>query len=302
MTQYALVADIGGTKIAAARVSSHGVITHSLRASTPGEGGKAVIKVILQLLDSLPRDGVTAIGADVPGLAYPNGSVWAPNIRGWVKIPLGDNLKHHFKLPALVESDRNAFVTGEAWRGAARNCRDVVFLAIGTGIGAGIISGGRLLRGHAELAGSIGWMAVRDRFLPPYDTVGCLESHVAGPAIGTAGTNAFGSDVNAREVVRRARRGDRAARRILYEAGHYLGLALANLVSLLNPEIIVVGGGVAAAGNLLLGPARATMRRWAQPLAVRQVRVVRSSLGSRAGLLGIARLAFLHVERKALGA
>lgn len=297
MTQYALVADIGGTKIAAARVSSNGAITHLLKASTPREGGKAVVKVILQLLESLPQRGATVIGVDVPGLAYTNGHVWAPNIHGWENIPLGPQLKRHFNLPVLVESDRNAFVTGEAWRGAARNCRDAVFMAIGTGIGAGIISGGRLLRGHAELAGCIGWMAVRDKFMRPYDAVGCLEAHVAGPAIGRAGAKAFGRTADAREIVRRARRGDRAARKILREAGHHLGLALANLVSLLNPEIIVVGGGVASAGSLLLRPARATMQRWAQPLAARQVRVVRSRLGSRAGLLGVARLAFLNVKR-----
>jgi len=89
-----------------------------------------------------------------------------------------------------------------------------------------------------------------------------------------------------------ARRGDAVAQEILQEAGHYLGLALANLVSVLNPEVIVIGGGVAAAGDLIIGPARQTMRRWAQPLAVKQVRIVRSRLGAAAALLGVARLAF----------
>ena len=95
-----------------------------------------------------------------------------------------------------------------------------------------------------------------------------------------------------RDLVRMAERGDAVASEILQEAGHDLGLALANLVSILNPEVIVIGGGVAAAGNLIIGPARRTMRQWAQPLAVKQVRILRSRLGTRAALLGVAKLAF----------
>jgi len=191
-----------------------------------------------------------------------------------------------------VESDRNAFVTGEAWQGCAKGCHDVVFITIGTGIGAGIISGGRLIRGCSELAGCVGWMAVRDRFLSAYKAVGCLESHVAGPGIARASQRNSKRATDTRDVVRLARHGDPKARKVIALAGHYLGLALANLVDTLNPQIIVIGGGVAAAGNLLLGPAEETMRQWAQPLAVKQVRILRSRLGAQAGLLGVAKLCF----------
>jgi glucokinase len=292
MGRYALVADLGGTKIAVARVEDTGRITHRLLAPTPPEGGSAVVETLADLLRQLPTKGACALGVDVPGLAYPAGFVWAPNLPGWERMPLAKMLSRRFKLPVLVESDRNAFVTGEAWQGCAKTCRDVVFVTIGTGIGAGIISGGRLIRGCGELAGCVGWMAIRDRFLSAYKAVGCLESHVAGPAIARAAQRVFQRATDARDVVERARRGDPQASKVIASAGHYLGLALANLVDTLNPQVIVIGGGVAAAGNLLMAPARETMRQWAQPLAVKQVRIRRSRLGAQAGLLGAAKLCF----------
>jgi glucokinase len=250
----------------------------------------AVVEAVAALLNRMPAKDVSAISVAVPGLAYPGGVVWAPNIPGWEQMPLGNILHRYFKLPILVESDRNAFVTGEAWQGCARGCTDAVFITIGTGIGAGIISGGRLLRGSNELSGCLGWMAARDRFLPTYKSVGCLEAHVAGPGIARAARRVFQRDMESREVVRLARGGDVRAQKVFSEAGHFLGLALANLVDILNPQVIVIGGGVAAAGRLLLGPAEATMQRWAQPLAVQHVQVIRSRLGGQAGLLGAAKL------------
>lgn len=292
MGRFALVVDLGGTKIAAARVDSAGKITHHVVVSTPAGGGKAVVAAVIDTLQQLPQQGICALGVDVPGLAYADGSVWAPNLPGWKRMPLSTMLNAHFGLPTLVESDRNAFVTGEAWQGAARNCHDVVFLAIGTGIGAGIISGGRLLRGSGELAGCLGWMATGSHFLPRYKDIGCLESHLAGPGIAREASRIRKTATTTRELIQLARRGDPEAKKVIAQTGEYLGLALANLVSILNPEMIVVGGGVAAAGNLLLAPARNTMRQWVQPLAGKQMRIVRSRLGARAALLGMAKMAF----------
>jgi glucokinase len=290
--RFALIIDLGGTKIAAARVDSSGNVTHQRIAPTPPAGGKAVVAAIIDLLQQIPSQSACAVGVDVPGCAYADGSVWAPNIPDWKRMPLGAILNEHCKLPVLIESDRNAFVTGEAWQGAARGCRDVIFLAIGTGIGAGIISGGRLVRGSGELAGSLGWMALETRFLPRYKQVGCLESHLAGPGIEARASRALKTATSTRELIQLARQGSPAAKKIVAQAGEYLGIALANLVSILNPEIIVIGGGVSAAGNLMLSPAKKTMRQWAQPLATKQVRIVHSRLGERAALLGMAKMVF----------
>jgi glucokinase len=290
--RFALVVDLGGTKIAAACVDSAGKVMHQRVAPTPRIGGKAVVTAVIDLLEEIPPQDICAIGVDVPGCAYADGSVWAPNLRGWKRMPLGAMLKKHFKLPVLVDSDRNAFVTGEAWQGAARDCKDVVFLAVGTGIGAGIINGGRLVRGSRELSGCLGWMAVESKFLPRYKEVGCLESHLGGAGIAVHASRVLKTATTTRELIQLAQQGNPAAKKLIAEAGEYLGLALANMVSVLNPEMIVIGGGVAAAGNLLLSPAKKTMRQWAQPLAAKQVRIVRSRLGERAALLGMAKMAF----------
>jgi glucokinase len=290
--RFALVADLGGTKIAVARVSSTGTITHRLQAATPAAGGKQVVDAIAELLMQLPRDAACAVAVAVPGLVRPDGTVWAPNLRGWTSMPLARMLRERLGLPVLLESDRNACVLGEAWKGRAQNCRDVVFVTVGTGIGAGIISGGRLLRGSSELAGCLGWLPVRERFIAAYKTTGCLEYHAAGPGIGRAGSIALGARVSPEQVVAKARAGNVRAIRVLADAGSALGVAVAAVVDILNPQIIVVGGGMAAAGDLLLAPARRALRQWAQPLAGRHVRVVRSSLGSRAPLLGLAKFCF----------
>jgi glucokinase len=288
--RHALVVDLGGTKIAAARVGDSGTITHRASVATPPEGGQAVVDAIAEVIRRLPMKNSCAIGVDVAGLAYPDGAVWAPNISGWERMPLGKSLRREFGLPVTIESDRNACVIGEAWRGAAHGCSDVVFVAIGTGIGAGIISGGRLLRGVGELAGCLGWMSVEPRFLEKYKRCGCLEYHAAGQGMARVITRALRTKTSTREMVKLAKEGNHAANHVLRHAGEYLGIALANVVSLLNPQKIVIGGGVAAAGELLLAPAREAMRQWAQPLAVEQVQIVRSRLGSNAPLLGMAKV------------
>jgi glucokinase len=292
--------DIGGTKIAAARVSRSGRVSDYAEIPTPAGGGRKVVEAVVELLQRMPSRGIGAIGVDVPGLAWPDGRVWAPNIPGWKRMPLGPALKKRFGLPTLVESDRNAFVMGEAWQGAARDCSDVVFLAVGTGIGAGILADGRLLRGHGELAGAVGWMALRNQYQPIYKSIGCFEAHASGTGISLAAGKEFGRKLSASELAAMARRGDGKAKQLLERAGHDLGLGLANLVDVLNPQVIVIGGGVAAAGNLVLDTARKTMKQWGQPLAVRQVRVVRSRLGAQAPLLGVARLAFEHCDQLAV--
>jgi glucokinase len=292
MPDFVLAADIGGTNIRVARVSRNGQISHRFEAPTPVGGGIAVLHVLLTLLDKIPLNGVRALGVDVPGLAYRNGDVWAPNIKGWKRMPLGKKLRERLGIPVVVESDRNAFVVGEAWKGGARNCRDVVFVAVGTGIGAGILMDGRLVRGHGELAGCVGWMAVCNEFLPQYARMGCLESRAAGIGIAAEASRRFRRKLTARDVALLATQGDKRAQKILHEAGCYLGLALANIVSMLNPEVIVLGGGVVEAGEFMLTAARETMLRWAQPIAVKETRLLCSQLGGAASLLGVAKLAF----------
>jgi glucokinase len=298
MAKFVIAADIGGTKIAVARVSHTGTITDRREAPTPSEGGGAVFERLITLLREVPLQDALAIAVDVPGLAYRDGSVWAPNIPGWQKFPLQEKLERAFRLPVLVESDRNAFVMGEAWQGVAKGHPNAIFLAVGTGIGAGILCDGRLVRGHGELAGSVGWMAVRDEFLSSYAAIGCMESLAAGPAIAKLASQRLQQSVNCADLTKLAKNGDETARAVLNEAGRSLGLLLANLVSMFNPSVIVIGGGVVQAGEYFVCPAIEVMRKWAQPIAVKQVRVLISRLGNSAGLLGVAKLAFDAEEKK----
>jgi glucokinase len=194
--------------------------------------------------------------------------------------------------PILIDSDRAAYVTGEQWLGAARGLTDVIFLAVGTGIGAGIISGGHLIRGAGDIAGAVGWFALDPRAKEIYKRVGCFEAESAGPAF----ARKAGGGLTTEAIIERARHGDKAARQIVDEATQYLAMGVANLVSVLNPQMIVLGGGLMQAGDLFLEPLRREMLQWAQPMAAGQARIELSMLGEDAGMLGAARLAFLGTE------
>ncbi len=240
-----------------------------------------------------------AAGVAVPGLVRRNGTVWAPNLPGWKHMPLARLLTRRLRVPVVVESDRSAAVLGEQWKGAARGCRDAIVLIVGTGIGAGILSDSRLVRGAHELAGCAGWMTLSEAETAESRRAGWLESLVAGPAISRAAQRKMKPrmGITAEELARRARRGDRRPRRIFTRVGELLGLAAANLISLFDPEVIVLGGGLAGAADLYWKTLEQTARQRSQPLAATQVRMRVSRLGSKANILGVARLAWEAAAR-----
>ena len=283
--------DLGGTKIAAALVNSKGGISNQIFRAVDSSSPLAPVNQMVDAARELIRANaggkkILGVGVAVPGLVRNDGTVWAPNLKGWAKMPLARRLKRALKLPVIVESDRNAAVLGEAWCGAARGKRDAIVVMLGTGIGVGILSGGRLVRGAHELSGCAGWMVVADAYGAKARKVGQLESLAAGPAIARlAGAR------NAQDVAADARNGDRKSVEIYREAGRTLGHGVANLVSLFDPEIVVIGGGLAKASDLFLDALRKAAKERAQPIAAKQVRIVVSPLGSHANLLGVASLA-----------
>lgn len=309
----ALAIDLGGTKASFAVVdAAGGVLSRSKRPSKEKEQALAFDAIVESAAETARDAGcelrdLTAVGVVVPGIyRSATGRAWAPNLWGWDEVPLYDELQGRMPVPVRIDSDRSGYVLGEQWLGAARGFRDAVFLAVGTGIGAGIIADGRLIRGSAGMAGAVGWFAVDPRWRPQYAKVGCLEAEAAGPGVAArvvrliaegrpsslaaAGRTAT-PDLTAERVAEAARAGDAVAVAAIQEAARYLGMGVANLVSALNPEIVVMGGGLMTAADLLLEPIRAEARRWAQPLAVDQVRIELTQLGEDAGLLGAARLA-----------
>ncbi len=277
-----LAVDLGGTKTAIARGDEHGGVrdAQTLRAAHLLEA--SVEQVVAGCRD------VSAVGIVVPGLVdHATGLAWCPNLWGNDHVPLLDALKERLPVEALVDSDRAGYVLGESWLGAARGLRDVVFVAVGTGIGVGILTGGEVVRGAGGIAGAAGWFALDPRWREDYAATGCWEAESAGPAVARLAGLPDGL-----AAVAAARRGDARALQVLRRAGAYIGMGVANLISALNPEAVVLGGGLmVGAADLLLDVVYTEVRRWAQPMAARQCRIVLTELGDRAGLLGAARLA-----------
>ena len=306
---HVLAVDLGGTKCAAAVVDRKGRIVSCRTVAVDVSSSSAPVFQIVQLTKDLaggkkPEEAYVGVAVAVPGLVRRDGKVWAPNLPDWEQMPLATHLTRLLGLPVRVESDRNAAVLGECWLGAGRGKSDAIVLMIGTGIGAGILSGGRIIRGAHELSGCAGWLTVTRDHAHAAQGHGELESLVAGPAIAQAAqqrlregeasslTQLEVSKITAHHVATAAHQGDGLAVDIFNRAGRLLGFAVANLVSLLDPEVIILGGGMAAVADLYLGSLQKAMLERAQPLAVQQVRVVVSKIADTAALLGCARLAW----------
>lgn len=308
--------DLGGTKIAAGVVDSSGRLLSAVRIPTPAAGVRRDLAALFDAAHSaasaagISWKSVSAVGVGVPGAFDPQSrTVWAPNLPGWKRVPLASLLARALRKPVFVEGDRNVQALAEAWL-VHRSVRNLIFLTVGTGIGAGIIVEGRVVPGSRGVAGAAGWMSIEREWQPLFARIGCLEALGAGPAVARLAQDvarknphsALGTLLRAREsltaeqVVSAARRGDKTARRVLEEVGSNLGRGVAGMISLLNPEVVVLGGGLAGAGRFILDPLRAAARKWGQPLATRQVRIVRSALGEDAGILGAARYALLNLE------
>jgi len=305
--------DIGGTKVSWALFTKTGEMLEKTRVPTDRAGGDRAAGQVAEAIGALGRSAaglggrVLAVGVSIPGIVHgATGRVWAPNIPGWDRYPhLAKIAQAH--VPIVLDSDRSAYVEGEAWRGAAAGAADAVFLAVGTGIGAGILAGGRLVHGHEDIAGAVGWFGLDPDFKPAYAAMGCFEAEASGSSVGRKARElliagrpsimkeiAGGSvdNVTAETVAAAARKKDPLAAEVVAEAVRYLAMGIANIVSILNPEVIVLGGGLFQAADVFLEPVRREFRRWAQPLAAEKVRIELSALGEDAGLFGCGKLAW----------
>jgi glucokinase len=294
--------DIGGTFVKAGRLGREGRIEREERRPTPArEGPEALVRVIDSLFRELVPDGVeTTVGVGCAGLVDPGRGLvrTSPNLPLWKEVPLAELLAGPLGLRPAFLNDANAFTLAE-WRlGAARGASTVVALTLGTGVGGGLILGGRLWTGVNGFAGEIGHAPlIADG--PPCvcGARGCLEALVGSSAIVAryvgsadgrpAGPSGAGS-ITPRGIAARAREGDAAARRAFEETGRYLGIALRGAVHLLDPDVIVIGGGISGASDLLLPAARRSMREnlMHPPELTPEIRP--AELGSAAGWIGAA--------------
>ncbi len=288
-----LALDLGGTKLAAALFAPTGNVIRRATFLLDGRQGAAVGSLIVSVVREFGDTAdLSAVGVAVPGIyRSASGTVWAPNIPGWEDYPLLAELREALgdHIPCALESDRACYILGEVWQGSAKGARNAIFMAVGTGIGAGIMVDGQVIRGHADITGAIGWLALDRPYEEKYRDCGCFEFYAAGPGIARAG----GQDT---ERVFAARDHHPKAQAAIDHAVAYWGMAVANLVSLLNPEVIVFGGGVFGPATALLDDIYREALKWAQPISVKQVKLVPSALGGDAGLYGAANVALKQIS------
>ena len=306
--------DLGGTKLAGAIFSKNGQPIEMEVQSIAGLPGREVGRSVAEQVRSWCERSdsefqkVEAVGISVPGIYNAGeGTVWAPNIAGWESYPLLEEIQNQLgdRIPVRIESDRNCYIRGEVWQGNAKGSRDAIYVAVGTGIGAGIMAGGRVLDGVGHSAGSIGWMALDRPFRSEYGKYGCFEYHASGSGLARIARQRVErkehydgalkreklSKLTAEHVFEAYQEDDPIAIDVVTEAIRFWGMAVANLISIFNPGTIVLGGGVFDSAAPLLQDIQTEARRWAQPIAMDQVTIGLSGLGGEAGLYGAAHLA-----------
>ncbi len=288
--------DVGGTKVLAGVVDDRGRVTGTARRTTPGRRvdarmvEDALTDAVLEVAAGRPLAGV---GVAAAGFMDAEGERvrFAPHLP-WLDEPVRSRLAERWQTPVRLENDATAAAYGEWVLGAGRGMSDMVMVTLGTGLGGGIIMGGRLHRGHNGMAGEFGHMTVvPDGLECACGSRGCWEQYCSGRALERYARARNPELVNGPMVTEAAASGDLEARAAFAELGHWLGIGLANVVAAFDPECVVVGGGVSEAGDRLLEPARHALQRSLVGAAYREVpAVVSANLGTSAGLVGAAAL------------
>jgi glucokinase len=296
--QRVIGVDLGGTKILAGIVGADGVVEVRRERATHLGSQEELLAGLDDAVEELLDESVSALGFGIPTRVDHRTGRSA----GAVNIPLAElefarRMHDRFGLPVGVENDASAAALAE-WRfGAGRGTQDLLMLTLGTGVGGGVVVGGRLFRGWAEL----GHVVVEHDGPPCHGACtgrGHLEAVASGHAAARLAREAFGEGADAHRLVRLAEEGDPTARELLDGIGRRLGSGIGSLVNVFNPELVVIGGGFAAAGELILGPARETVAREALAPAG-EVPIVRAQLGTAAGLIGAGLVALDALDASA---
>lgn len=298
--------DLGGTKLSAALFSRDGEIIHRSETLLQGKTGPEVGALVVSRIEELEAFArarllqIKSLGICVPGISnQQKRTVWAPNIPGWEAYPLYREIKEGLQnpdIPVSIESDRNCYILGEMWKGNARSCSNAIFMSVGTGIGIGIVSNGHIINGLSGIAGAIGWMGLDRPYSEAYNACGQFEYHASGTGIvknaeellhgGMSSEHLKAGKISTRDVFDAHELMDPVAMQVLGTAIEYWGMAVANLVSLLNPEKIIFGGGVFGPALQFLDRIREEAAKWAQPISMREVQLMASLLKGDTGLYG----------------
>jgi len=314
--QAVISVDLGGSKILSAVIGAQGtIIARDLR---PTEARRGVEVVFRNVLDSVSAAVIkaelslkpAALGICVPSIANSNaGIVYHPsNLPGWENVPLGNMLQKATGLKTFVMNDANAAALGELYFGAAIGIRNCVYVTISTGIGGGIIIDGKLYEGHTGLAGEVGHMVVEPHGIPcGCGSSGCWERYASGSAIALKAKTAVNAGkktnllklaggnvekIDANLIHAAALQGDKLAKELIAESARYLAIGFGNLINIFNPQMIIVGGGYARMGKVLLQPAFKLAARYSFPEAFAANRFRLAKLGGNSGIRGTAAYVF----------
>lgn len=308
--------DVGGTNVKIALVDDNGKIIYSNSVPTYAKMGyeytvnniKQAIKDLMKETNTTPSD-IEGIGFDFPGQVDCKTGVvkLAPNIPGWVNVPIAQMIEDEFHIPTRIDNDVRCAALGELKFGAGRGCENFICITVGTGIGSGIVINGKVVRGATNAAGELGHIKLQMNGGPicGCGDTGCLEAFASGPAIvamaqeyikGGKSTKfremaaVEGGEITPYMVAKAAEEGDPVAKRIFEIVGEYIGIGLTSVINFLNPERVIIGGGVAESGELLLGPIRKTIKERAMVVAGNAVEIVPAQLGNSAGVIGASML------------
>ena len=308
MSSHVVGIDIGGTKLAAVVADKDGNILHKVREPTESERGpQHAVQLILSMVDEvldlarLRRDDISGIGVSCGGpLDTKTGIIYSPpNLPGWDALPLKEMIESEFHIPTIIENDANASALAETRFGGGRGYDYVLYMTMSTGIGGGIVANGEIYHGANDSAGEVGHqILLPDGPLCGCGKYGCLEALCSGPSIARRAQEAVADQphtrilaladgqvdrVRSEHVLQAARDGDALAMALVEETAYYMGWGIANLVNILNPQIVLLGTIAVAAGDLLLYPIRRTVTEMAMQRPVETVKIMPAELGDSIG-------------------
>ncbi|HEY6010621.1 MAG TPA: ROK family protein [Nitrospirota bacterium] len=314
MGRVVIGVDLGGTNLRTALMSRDGDILDRRREATHASDGWK--KVVARLVENISRQRdfavergltVTAVGVGAPGVIRMDRGivVKSPNFPDWNNLPLKDELENALHVPVVIENDANAAALGEQWRGAGKGINSMILLTLGTGVGGGIVLNNQIWQGADGMAGEIGHMTlIPDGRQCGCGNNGCLEMYASARGIVRSYCEALGqtgqdqaADMTSVKVYELAREFDPVARRVMKEMGSLLGIGIANLINIFNPQMIVLGGGVKDAWDLFIGSTREEIMRRAFLVPAERTEIVPSRLGDDAGMVGAAAAALQKTEQ-----
>ncbi len=294
--------DLGGTTFSVGLVEEgRGVVKKLGDETRVEEGFEKVTERLARFINEMKEDAV-AVGIGAPGSIIDGRVKFAPNFPGWIDVPLAERVESLTGLPVYVENDANAFALGEKWFGAGKGKNHIVALTLGTGVGGGVITHGILLKGYLGIAAELGHVIVQpDGPLCGCGNYGCLEALASATAMVRMAlegrkkypdSKIFSSEtITAKVVMDAARDGDKLALRIRDRVVDALARAIAGFVHIFNPEVVIIGGGVARAGEVLFDPLKEKVKEYLMPSFMGTFEILRSPLLEDSGILGAASVA-----------